>query len=81
MHVLWIKKVVLAFFRFDRRKMGKELIKIEMERENLQQKWGITVQAQFAKFVSIRKDIVRSVWSLFYVVDVSLYENPGELHV
>jgi hypothetical protein len=26
--------------------MGKELIKIEMERENLQQKWGITVQAQ-----------------------------------
>jgi hypothetical protein len=41
--------------------MGKELIKIEMERENLQQKWGITVQAQFAKFVSIRKDIVRSV--------------------
>jgi hypothetical protein len=36
----------MPFFRFYRRKMGKELIKIEMERENLQQKWGITVQAQ-----------------------------------
>ncbi len=29
--------------------MGKELIKIEMERENLQQKWGITVQAQISQ--------------------------------
>jgi NAD-dependent DNA ligase len=25
--------------------MGKELIKVEVERENLQQKWGITIQA------------------------------------
>ncbi len=48
--------------------MGKELIKIEMERENLQQKWGITVQAQIRQI----RNIFRSVWSLFYVVDVSL---------
>ena len=25
--------------------MVKELIKVEVERENLQQKWGITIQA------------------------------------
>jgi hypothetical protein len=39
--------------------MGKELIKIEMERENLQQKWGITVQAQIRQ--KKRTNIVRSV--------------------
>jgi hypothetical protein len=39
--------------------MGKELIKIEMERENLQQKWGITVQEQIRQ--KKRTNIVRSV--------------------
>jgi hypothetical protein len=53
----------MTFFRLDRRKMGKELIKIEMERENLQQKWGITVQAQIRQICYHKKrtNIVRSV--------------------
>lgn len=40
--------------------MGKELIKIEMERENLQQKWGLTIQggadlALTAKVASVKR--------------------------
>jgi hypothetical protein len=34
--------------------MGKELIKVEVERENLQQKWGITIQASVAMRIPIK---------------------------